>query len=481
MTAIGSFGGGLDVTGLVAQFRAIELLKRNPLESRLNSLESRKEALSELDSKLSSLFTIADRFAETILFDPFAARQGVSSDETIVTITADSTAQVGNHNIEVNRLASADTRVSDLHVAIDSDFTGLVTNQTFDINVPHPIDGDESNRVAVTVTIAAASFAKTNEELFADIAAAINNAISLEVSVGNLDATERVTASAVEESSGDTRLIFRSGETGSDKILEFTDTDGLLNTLGITRNSAQNPNNGNGGYITAAADLDAEFVLDGLTFLRSSNTVDDALTGVTLKLENVSVDPETVTIETDTKSVRAELDEFIETYNNALKFVRAGTRSGGQFSGDITFSTIAIQLRSIIVSQVTGASTTAFDRIHEIGLQTKNDGSLFFEDASLFEAALEADPALVSDIFNASDGIATQLRDFVITFTRTSGVITRSQRSITNSITSQNERLEAFDDRLDRKVDTFKSQLIRLQQALSQVQAQAAFFQSFLR
>ena len=467
------------MTGLVAQFRSIELLKRTPLETRLNGLESRRTALSDLDSKLSTLFAITDRFTDTVLFDPFAARDGLSSDESVVKVSADSTAQVGTHDLEVTRLASTDTRVSDLFTGIDTDFDGIVTDQTFDILVAHPTDDDESNRLAVTVTVSAASFAKTNEGLFKDIAAAINDAIAAEISAGNLEATERVTATFVEESSGDARLILRSGETGSDKALEFTDTDGLLGTLGLTRTTAAK--NNNGGYITAEADLDAEFVLDGLTFVRGSNSVDDALTGVTLQLVNVSVDPLTITIESATQSVRDELDTFIEAYNEALKFVRQGTRSGGQFAGDATYSTIAIQLRSITSSQVTGASTTSFDRIHEIGLQTNNDGTLFFEDASLFEAALAADPTLISDIFNASDGIATQLKDYIVNFTRTSGTITISQRSITNSITFQNERLEAFDDRLDQRVARFKAQLIRLQTALSQVQAQAAFFQSFFR
>ncbi|MCH8327241.1 MAG: flagellar filament capping protein FliD, partial [Candidatus Marinimicrobia bacterium] len=322
MAAIGSFGGGLDVTGLVAQFRSIELLKRTTLETRLSGLQSRKTALSELDSKLSALFTISDRFSETILFDPFAAREGASSDTSIITISADSTAQLGSHDIEVTRLASTDTRVSDLYTGSNTDFNGIVTDQSFDILVAHPIDGDESNRVAVTVTVTAASFQKSNEDLFGDISRAINDAIAAEVSSGNLEATERVTASFVAESAGDARLILRSGETGSDKALQFTDTDGLLGSLGLLRNATPNPNNGNGGYITAAADLDAEFILDGLTFLRGGNTVEDALTGVTLELLNVSVDPETVTIKAATQAVRDELNDFIRAYNAALEFVR---------------------------------------------------------------------------------------------------------------------------------------------------------------
>lgn len=481
MAAISAFGGGLDVEGLVAQFRSIEDTRRSPLEIRLETLESRKGALDELDSKLSTLYTISDSFADTVLSDPFASRLGVSSDESVVSITADSTSQVGTHNIEILRLASSDIRVSDLHVETASDFTHITTDQSFVINVAHPTDDDESNRVAVTVVIIAASFAKTNEDLFTDIARAVNDAVAFEIAAGNLDTTERASATAVEESAGDARLVFRSGGTGSAAILEFTDTDGLLETLGLLRTGAPNASTGNGGVITAADELDSEFVLDGLTFNRSGNTVDDALTGVTIVLENLSEAPETITIQSNIEAVRKEVDEFIEAYNEALTFVRAETGASGDFRGDSTYTSISQQLRSIVISQVTGSSSPAYDRINEIGLQTRRDGQLYFEDASKFEAALNANPTLVSDIFNASDGIATRIRDYVFTFTRTSGVITSSQRSITTSITSQNTRLDSFDERLERKVAAFKSQLVRLQSALSQVQAQAAFFQSFSR
>lgn len=481
MVAIGgSFGaGGLDVEGLVAQFRAIEVLKRFSLEDRLTSLQTRQTTLSDLSSKLSALFKIADRFSNTILVDPFGSRIGTSSNADVLNAVAGSAAQVGSHSFSIARLASSDVRASDLRVATDVEFSGITTDQSFEILVAHPTDDDPTNRVAVTVTVTAASFLKNNEGLFKDIAAAINNAIATEISIGNLETTERVTASAVAESSGDARLVIRTGATGETHVLQFNDTDGLLATLGVTTDAQATDTTG--GYITAAANLNSEFTLDGLTFTRDGNTVDDALEGVTLKFLDVTTAAETFVIEADKEAVRGELDNFIEAYNEALTFIRTQTRAGGSFRGDATYSTLAINLRGIIGSRVSGASTTDYDRLSELGIDVKRDGTLFFDDATKFEAALAANPALVSDIFNAEGGIATQVRDYVVSFTRTAGLINSSKRSLTSSITFQNERLDAFDDRLDRRVDRFRNELIRLQIALSQVQAQAAFFQSFMR
>lgn len=477
--SIGSFGigGGIDIEGLVAQFRSLELRSRFRLEARLENLQTRKTALSDLDSKLSALFSITDRFAETILVDPFASRLGVTSDSDAFTVTATSAAQVGSHSISISQLASTDTRVSNQVTGINTDFSGIVTDQSFDILVAHPTDADPSNRLAVTVTVTAASFAKTNEELFDAIASAINDAIAAEISSGNLEATERVTASAVEESSGTARLILRAGLSGESNALQFTDTDGLLATLGLTTNALASGTTG--GFITASADLNSEFVLDGLSFSRDSNAIDDVLDGITFQLQNVTDSDETLTVEADTDAVRSEVDSFIEAYNEALTFIRSETGAGGDFRGDPTYSLLGIELRSIAGSRVAGTSTTDYDRLLEIGIDVKNDGTLFFEDAEKFEAALAANPQLVSDIFNVSDGIATQMRDFVVGYTRTSGLISSSQRSVDTTIRHQNERLDTFDDRLERRVARFRSEMVRLQTALAQVRAQAAFFQTF--
>lgn len=477
--SIASFGigGGIDIEGLVAQFRGLELRSRFVLEARLEQLQTRKTALSDLDSKLSALFRITDSFAETILSDPFASRRGITSDSDLLTVTATSDSQVGSHSISISRLASTDTRVSNQVTGINSDFGGIITDQSFDILVAHPTDDDPSNRVAVTVTITAASFAKTNELLFDDIASAINDAIALEVSSGNLEATERVTATAVEESSGTARLILRSGLSGESNALQFTDTDGLLATLGLTTNAQTSGTTG--GYISASADLNSQFILDGLSFSRGSNTIDDVLDGITFQLLNTTTSDQTLTVEADTAAVRSEVDSFIEAYNEALTFIRAETVAGGDFRGDPTYSLLGIELRSIVGSRVVGTSTTDYDRLLEIGIDVKNNGTLFFDDPEKFESALAANPQLVSDIFNVSDGIATQLRDFVVSYTRTSGLINSSQRSVDTTIRHQNERLDTFDDRLERRVARFRSEMVKLQTALAQVRAQAAFFQTF--
>ena len=474
MVSVSGITGGLDIEGLVRQFRSVEIIPRRSLEARQATLEGRKSALTELSSKLSALYTVANSFTD-ILTDVFAVKRGATSDSDLLTAAATSEANLGSHTIEINRLASADIRASSQYTATDSDFTALA-DQSFDILVRHPIDGDENNQVAVTVTVSAVTLDLTNEEVMAGIAEAINSAMSAAISAGDIEVAERVTANAVAEESDTTRLLLRSSLSGEINALQFNDTDGLLNTLKVTRNGTLTSNLG--GFVTTSEDLDAELVMDGLTFVRPTNTVDDILDGVTLTLAGTTTQAESFTISVDTAAVKAKLQEFIDAYNGVITFMKGRTTGSGAFRGDATFSLVAFDLRNMISAQVTGASSAQFDRLLDIGLAVKRDGTLFFDDASLFETALATDTSLVSELFDSSDGVAANLKEYLNNYTRAAGVISSTKQSIDVALRFQSDRIDTFNDRLESKVERFRLEMIKLQTVLAQVQQQSAFFSS---
>ena len=479
MASVTGITGGLDIEGLVRQFRSVEIIPRRSLEARQATLEGRKSALTELSSKLSALYTVANSFTD-ILTDVFATKRGASSDSDLLTATATSEANLGSHTIEIIRLASADIRASEQYTATakDNDFKNISSDQFFDILVRHPIDGDENNQVAVTVTISQATFdpQKTNEEVMADIAEAINSAMSAAISAGDIEVAERVTANAVAEESDTTRLLLRSSLSGEINALQFNDTDGLLAKMEVTRG---NPlDSSRGGFVTVSTELDAELVMDGLTFVRPTNTVDDILDGVTLTLAGTTTQAESFTISADTAAVKAKLQEFIDAYNGVINFMRGKTTGTGAFRGDATFRLVAFDLRNMISAEVTGASSAQFDRLLDIGLAVKRDGTLFFDDASLFETALATDTSLVSELFDSSDGVAANLKEYLNNYTRAAGVISSTKQSIDVALRFQSDRIDTFNDRLESRVERFRLEMIKLQTVLAQVQQQSAFFSS---
>jgi flagellar hook-associated protein 2 len=468
--------GGLDIEGLVGQYRAVEEIPRITLEGKKEALESRKQALTDLDSNLSALYKLNERFSD-ILLNVFNTKTADSSDTALFTVTAGSTALAGSHDLEISRLASVDTRVSQQYVATDSDFTSILTDQSFGLIVAHPTDADPSNTEEITVTISASTFSQTNEEVLQDIANAINDAMSAAATAETIESDERAVASVVSEESGVTRLVLRSGQSGETYALQFNDTDGLLASLEV--NAGVQSSGTSGGYIKAASELSAQFTLDGLSFTRDSNFVDDALEGVSIQLLGTTTVAESISITSDTESVKQEVQDFMDAYNGIIEFLNEQTDVEGEFRGDSTYSTLKYQLRAIVTAQVTDVATSEYDRLSEIGVGVNRDGTLYWEDDEAFETALSTNASLISDLFVATDGVTVTLNNFIVDYTESSGIISNSKKTVDASLSYQETRLDNFDDRLEKKVQRFMDDLLRLQSVYLEVQQQSSFFANF--
>ena len=73
-----------------------------------------------------------------------------------------------------------------------------------------------------------------------------------------------------------------------------------------------------------AAGQDAVLRVNGLTLTRSTNTVTDALEGVTLSLNDAEVGTTvTVSVDRDLTAVRGSIESFVADYNNALSLISA--------------------------------------------------------------------------------------------------------------------------------------------------------------
>ena len=468
---------------LINTIIALEARPRDALEDKKNELNERSSILSDLDSKLSTLNSLAERLTDPIT-DYFAAKTASSSDTDIFTASATSSALVGSHDITIQRLAATDTRVSKQYTDTGTDLRSFFdTNgsQTFQIEVAHPTSSDSNNRVNISVTVNPTS--TNNDDILDEIALAVNNAMSSAVTAGTIDADEKVTASVVSEESGKSRLIFRSGQSGYTYRLDFTDsTNSLLSTLEISNNVQSSGTSG--GYITpigtsaSNSQLNAELQVDGLTFYRDSNTISDILTGVTITLKNVTTTTETLQIAADISAVKKEVEDFLNAYNDVLAFlhsnttVDADTQVRGPLASDSTFRGLRTTLRSIMTGQVTSVQSGNPDYLFEIGITAADDGTLTLTDEDAFESALAKGSNAISDLFNSANGIATQINSLVEDYIKVGGIIDESQDSITDRIESLDNRIARVDERLQKREDQLRTQFAKMQEIVTVLQRQ---------
>ena len=117
----------IDTTALVQAELAAMARPLNNLASRKASYEAKKNAISDIESRIRQLYT-----AVGSLDDASALRKVTASvaDKEVVTVSTSDGATEGSHTIEVNQLATAERRV---HSGM-ADLTTLVGAGTFSYN-----------------------------------------------------------------------------------------------------------------------------------------------------------------------------------------------------------------------------------------------------------------------------------------------------------------------------------------------------------
>ncbi len=306
-------GGNSQILGLSSGINTQEIVsamvaaRRQPavqFEARISQNDARLAAFSELKGLVTSLKSSLDTlrgetgfFADSI-FDnkvsfttsrPTATAPGghiASAADSILGISVTDKAQPGIHTIEVVQIARSHQlrtdSVSDKTATLDS--LGF-TLGTFDVN-------------GQTVTLDA------DDTLF-DLRDKIN------VSGGG------VTATIVSASATDHFLVINATDTGSANAINFGAGTATSDSLGFT--------DGVGGIkneLQTAADSIIRVDNLGVDVIRSSNTFDDVIEGVTIDLFKAEPDTEIeIEIENDLGAVKENVLVLVDTFNALKDFV----------------------------------------------------------------------------------------------------------------------------------------------------------------
>ena len=358
-----------------------EIVKQNSF-SELNSL------LRDFKSQSASMRDVDTFFTYTASLNSSNANVPATS---LIDVAGDDTVTAGNHSIVVDQVAAA-ARFSSSSAVLDS--TGnAITSETASLNLASgsfQING-------TTINVDAADSLK-------DIANAINTA-----STG-------VTATVIKVADADFRLVLASDETGSTGFsLTGTDLDaaGPLASLQF----------GATGQSNAAKELqaakDAIVTIDGLTITRSSNTIGDAISGLTFTIKQA--DPATtvsMNIGIDTINVRDKIQAFVDSYNAVYSFineqfkVNPETGESGTLSGEPLLTSIQSSLTSSLLQNVPGLASDR-NSLVKIGIEPDEYGTLSIND-NLFTNFLNNDTKAIRDVFVAKGSSSTPGMQFLV-------------------------------------------------------------------
>ncbi len=131
---------------------------------------------------------------------------------------------------------------------------------------------------------------------------------------------------------------------------------------------------------------------------RSSNTIDDVISGVTLQLHDVTDETgETITLSRDIESVKEKVDSMVLAYNEAIDLIKEKTgyndvtQTAGILMGNYVVSTIQYKIREPIIERTVGfvEDVDAFLSPLGIGFDIDKDGHLSFDTNTFDEAIAE--------------------------------------------------------------------------------------------
>lgn len=474
---------------LIQQLLVLESQPRVTLEDNKFNLERDKSVLNDLDSRVSALDSVLDSFLDP-LTHPFNSRTVNLSDTTGFSAKASDDAVFGSHSIQVDRLASTDTRLSDRYTAANSDIVTALGagTKSFSISVSNPTDADPDNRETIAVSVDISN--SDDETVLEEVAAAINAAMNSAYDAETIEGDSRASASVVKETSDSARLSIRSGDTGYISRINFeSDTDGLLSYLGVSNASVvSGASGGQAAFVGTSedtSDLTSQFDLNGLTLYRNSNSVNDAISGVTLTLNETMTSPIDFSVVSDSSSIEADVQDFIDKYNDILKHIKdravidGETGERGTFAGDTTFTSLRFNMRADVIQEVDDQPSDAPTQITDIGIEVDSDGSLRLADADALIQAIEADPENVRTLFAGDDGVATRLSSRISDYLGFGGFIQSREENIDTRIRTLDGRITRFDESLSRREEQLRAEFARLQEAITLFEGQQASLFAF--
>ncbi len=155
----------------------------------------------------------------------------------------------------------------------------------------------------------------------------------------------------------------------------------------------------------------ASLTIDGIAISKASNTVTDAIEGVTLNLVKANPDATTtLTVATDTSGVSKSVAGFVKAYNDLQASVTnltkydVANKKAAVLTGDSAPRIAQSQLRAIMGASLT-ASGLSLTSLSQVGVAFKADGTLGLDTAKL-GAAIANDASGVARLF-AAVGTAT--------------------------------------------------------------------------
>ncbi|RMQ44973.1 Flagellar hook-associated protein fliD [Pseudomonas cichorii] len=451
ITATTGINSGLNIKEIVDGLVGVEkAAKQNQIDKQTKLTSGSVSGVDQLTAALSAFQKSMDTLKSTTTpaFQGFAA---TSANESVVKATAGNTAVSGSYSLNVSQLASASKVAT---TALDSTQTSAIPSGTLKITQNGTI-----HEVKITQT-----------STLQEVRDTINSTLQ----------GKGISANIITDSNG-SRLVFSSTTTGknSDISVDGGTELSMLNIDGtklMSTTSTSTDANGRAipgaGAISALAQ-DAEFTIDGLSLTSKTNTVSNAVSGLSFELVAKSANNTSdtvITVASNTEGLKTSLQTFVDSYNTLAKLVTTLTKGAVDSEGKYTAaaltgdSTPRALLAAIRGQIATATSNSGLGSLAQLGITTQQSDGTLSLNTSQFTAAMN-DKKLggqIQNLFTGTGGLIERMEKAIDPYTKTGGILAAKKTSLTQVQT----RLTAEQDALDRRIETLTATLTKKYNAM---------------
>ncbi len=372
-------GSGLNVKQIVdALVDAERVPKQEKIDEAKDAATVKISALGSLKNELSVFQTNT-----AALNGQIGLTLSSSSSNVTLSRTDSSLASEFSHTINVSSIATGQVLNFDNGGSGFSSTTGDIGIDSLTIDLgtwaAGPAFTDNGTSSTLSLTTGATSLS--------DVRDAINNA-----AMG-------VSASIIEVSTGSYSLMVKSPEGAGNAMRITTSLSGAA--VDVIK---YDPENNSGALQDSGTEVvsasDASFTIDGIAITRSSNTITDLFSGITVELDNVSASDmgtdQVISSRYSNSDALATLETVVSEINFLLSFLKEQSKpgtngeDGGPLHGDHFIRYTESKIKNLTTTAIAGYDDTDI-YLSSFGVVTELDGTLSIDDTR-FNEYFESNP-----------------------------------------------------------------------------------------
>jgi flagellar hook-associated protein 2 len=429
--SIPGLASGLNSAAIISEIISIDSQPLIQLEIEQAGVEEQSTQLTSIQSSLTTLVNDALNLSSPALFD--STQSVSSSNPSLITATATTGAAIGGYEVDVSQLATAAQRT---------------------YTYASPASDDQITIDGQSLTISAG-------ESMQDFVNQVNSDSSLDVQAAI---------------TGSNTLVLSSTSTGlqSGSYIQVSDGGGSLSEIGAD----------------AYAGQDAEFTVNSVSGSSSSNTVTNAIAGVTLTLGGVTSTnsgPVTVVVSppsADASSIEAAINQFVTDYNNTVNAVEAqlaqqpvsGAQSTSQAQqgtlySDTDLTALLNNMRQMMYTALSGLPS-GMAALSDIGITTGAPSGYAAPSSSSLAGDLSVDSStLGSAIASNPSGVQSILSSFGIAFEALVAPESDPGGIISQRISDNQDQVNNMSDQINVMESALTQQQTQLEQEYSNLES----------